>query len=459
MNGPTARLIVHRRMCYTISVNITITAKLKLHLTADQFTALRQTQLAYRDALNFVSAYAFAHGKTSNQQRLQGETYADVRGQLGLPAQMACNVPRQVGATYKGLWTKAKKNAQARQNGYTRKRYKGLDRPPHYVSPTLTYNYHRDYSLKAGQQVSILTLAGRIIVPYQGYEKHVALLQHGATIGAAKLWYDRSRRCFYLLVSLTIAAPDPAPESHTRIVGVDVGQRYLATVATLDNGVQFYSGKEIRAQADHYARLQKRLQQKGTRSATRRRIAIGQRERRLKLNTNHTISKRILDTHPRTFIGLEDLSGMRGRTKRRHGKKASNKQRRANRHAAKWAFAELHAFLDYKAVRAGSLCVKVDADYTSQACPRCGYISPDNRPNKGLLFVCQCCHYTLHADLIGARNISLRALAIRQDWMATGQLSVAPDVTDNEAKAARLSRYVELRWSPATSSPSLGSEY
>src|SRR5215469_4892160 len=95
--------------------------------------------------------------------------------------------------------------------------------------------------------------------------------------------------------------------------------------------------------------------------------------------------------------------------------------------------------------------VKVDADYTSQACPRCGSISPDNRPKSGLLFVCQNCHYPLHADLIGARNISLRTLVIRQDWMATGKLSDVPDVTDREAKAARRHRYAELRWSPATS--------
>jgi putative transposase len=433
-------------------VNTTLTAKLKLLTTPDQFTALRATQLAYRDALNYVSGYAFAHGKTSNQQRLQRDTYVEVRGQFGLPAQMACNVPRQVGATYKGLWTKAKKNAEARRLGYTKKRYKGLDKAPKYVSPTLTYNYHRDYSLKEQHQVSILTLQGRIIVPYRGYDRHVASLAQGATIGAAKLWYDCSRKRFYLLVALSIDTPDPVPESHTHIVGVDVGQRNLATVATLDNGAQFYSGKQVRHQTDHYARLQKRLQRKGTRSATRRRIAIGQRERRLKLNTNHTISKRVLETHPHSFIGLEDLTGIRARTKRKHGKKASKKQRRANRHASQWAFAELRAFLDYKAVLAGSLCVKVDADYTSQACPRCGYTSPTNRPEKGLLFVCQCCHYTLHADLVGARNISLRTLALRQDWMATGQLSVAPDVTDREAKAARLQKYAELRWSPATSS-------
>ncbi len=31
----------------------TIIAKLKLHTTLEQFTALRRTQLAYRDALNY----------------------------------------------------------------------------------------------------------------------------------------------------------------------------------------------------------------------------------------------------------------------------------------------------------------------------------------------------------------------------------------------------------------------
>jgi putative transposase len=93
----------------------------------------------------------------------------------------------------------------------------------------------------------------------------------------------------------------------------------------------------------------------------------------------------------------------------------------------------------------------VDADYTSQTCPRCGYKSRANQPQQGLFFVCQSCLYTLHADLVGARNIALRTLVIQQDWMTTGRLSDAPDVTNDEAKAARLQRYAELRWSPVTS--------
>src|SRR6266446_1727724 len=126
-----------------------LTAKLKLQTTPEQFAALRQTQLAYRDGLNSVSRYAFEHGKMSNKVRLQDGTYDELRARFKIPAQMACSIPRQVGATYKTLWTKVKQNAAQRKAGITKKRYKGLDQAPKYVSPTLTYNYQRDYSLKA----------------------------------------------------------------------------------------------------------------------------------------------------------------------------------------------------------------------------------------------------------------------------------------------------------------------
>ena len=167
-----------------------ISAKLKLNTTPEQFAQLRTTQLAYRDALNFASKYAFENGKTSNRVALHKANYEEVRSRFRLPSQMACSVFIQVGATYKGLWTKVKKNAADRKSGRTKKRYKGLDQAPSYVSPTLIYNNKRDYSLRKDNSVSILTLEGRVIVPYTGYDKHVALIHNGAEIGAAKLWYD-----------------------------------------------------------------------------------------------------------------------------------------------------------------------------------------------------------------------------------------------------------------------------
>src|SRR6266568_4756208 len=206
----------------------TLVAKLKLQTTPEQLAALRATQLAYRDGLNYVSRYAFEHGKMSNKVGLQDGTYAEIRARYHVPAQMACSVPRQVGATYKALWTKVKQNAAQRKAGITKKRYQGLDQPPKYVFPTLIYQLGHDYSFKTEQRVSILTLDGRLIVPFTGYDEHIALIQNGTHIGAAKLWYDKPKQQYYLLVSLEIEIADPAPERHTGVVGVDVGVRYLA---------------------------------------------------------------------------------------------------------------------------------------------------------------------------------------------------------------------------------------
>ena len=181
------------------------------------------------------------------------------------------------------------------------------------------------------------------------------------------------------------------------------------------------------------------------------------RARRLKHDRDHLISRRLVDAYPHSRIGLEELSNIGERTRRKRGKRgkrgkrASAQQRRANRHASAWACSEVQSYLAYTAVLAGSRAVKVDAYHTSQACPRCGYTSPDNRPEKGLVFMCQACHFTLHADLVGARNITLRTLLARQDWVRTGVLSERPDVSDAEAKAARRQRYAEVRWSLDTS--------
>jgi len=290
-----------------------LSAKLQLNTSPEQFQALRRTQLAYRDGLNAASNYAFAHGKTSSNQTLHRGMYAALRATYHLPSQLACSVERQVAATYKGLWTKVKKNAAARKAGMTKKRYKGLDQAPKFVSPTMQYTYERDYTFKTKQQVSLNTLEGRLTLSYQGKDSpHVALIQQGATLGDARLWYDQHKKRFYLLVSLEVEGADP------------------------------------------------------------------------------------------TF--------------------------------------------------AGSMAIKVDANSTSKACPKCGYSSDKNRPHKGLRFHCQNCHYELHADLVGARNITMRTLLLRQDWGKTGHLPVAPDASDKEAKAARLTRYAELRWSPDASS-------
>ncbi|AFZ50517.1 transposase, IS605 OrfB family, central region [Dactylococcopsis salina PCC 8305] len=434
-----------------------ITAKLRLDLSQEQKTLLREVSLAYRDALNYISQVAFDNNRTSSANKLQKLAYYDIRDQYSLPSQMACNVCRQVGATYRSLWTKVKQNSQHRKQGKTKKRYKGLDNPPHFVSRTCNLNYGRDFSfVKEG--ISLITLQGRIKVSYSGYQKHLDLIKSGeAKAKGAKIYYTPSNKNYYLLVSLEIEKPDIEPTDIKRVSGVDVGQRYLAVETDTQNQVSFYNGKSTIHKANHYQRRRKSLQRKGTRSAKRRLKKLSGRERRFRADINHQVSKKVAKSN--SLIGLEDLTHIRERTNPRcKGKKASKKQKKANRKQTSWSFAELQSFIDYKAVFNDSLAIKVDADYTSQTCPHCGHTSRGNRPNKGLNFHCENCGFDLHADLVGARNITMRTLLVRQDWASTGSLSACPDdpsgsldVSSDEAKAMRLSRFMELRWTAETS--------
>src|SRR5215469_15174968 len=138
-----------------------ITAKLKLITEPEQLAALRQTQLAYRDALNAVSRYAFSQGKTSTVTRLHKGMYAELRVHYHLPSQLASSVERQVAATYKGLWTKLKKNVEHRRAGSPRNAFRAWTSPLSTVPQQCGTPDARDYPFQRDGRVSIGTPGGR----------------------------------------------------------------------------------------------------------------------------------------------------------------------------------------------------------------------------------------------------------------------------------------------------------
>jgi putative transposase len=443
-------LLFFAHIGYHSFVKITLSAKLKLRHTPEQKLALDAVTLAYRDGLNFASQTAFDLGKTTSVPKLHQETYRVLRERFALGAQLACTAERQVTASYKTQWTKARQNQKAREKGFTKRRYKGLDNPMKFVSRTLEYQHGRDYSWKKDGKVSVGTLDGRLQLEFDGYQKHLDYIAQGAETGAAKLYYQKSKKQYYLIVALSIELPDPQPRDHPNIVGVDVGQRYHFVATDMNGQSLFEKGAAVRQKKDRFIRVRRALQRKGTRSATRRLVLLSGRERRFVADRNHGLSRRLLTRFPGSIFGLEDLTNIRDRTEGSRNPNASRKARRAKRRRSQWSFAELQFNLAYKAPLFGSLAVKVDANFTSQACPKCGHTSKANRPNAGLMFVCEVCGHQGHSDRVASVNIALRTLLVRQDWMSTGALSMRPDVSDGEVKAARLKRYAELRWNPDT---------
>lgn len=243
---------------------------------------------------------------------------------------------------------KVKQSQKAREVNPKARRYKGLDNAPKFVSRTLSYQYNRDYSFKKGQQVSVATLEGRLILPYEGYQKHLEYIAKGAEIGAGKLWYSKTKKQYYLLVPLTFELPEAEPSTHRQVVGVDVGMRYFATATNTAGKAFFKSGKATLRKAESYAKARKSLQQKGTHSAKRRLVQLSGRERRFIADCNSSLAVQILNTFSHAFIGIEELTGVRDRTERRSRKNSSEKTRKVNRRRARWSYAELLGFLGIK---------------------------------------------------------------------------------------------------------------
>jgi len=141
---------------------------------------------------------------------------------------------------------------------------------------------------------------------------------------------------------------------------------------------------------------------------------IAGKEARFRKHENHCISKSIVAAAKGTGRGIavEDLSGIRDRLPA-WGRDARNR-------LSGWSFAQLVAFLDYKARLAGVPVVKVNPAYTSQTCSACGHCEKDNRKSQEK-FLCVSCGMGMNADKNAALN--LRALALSKQAIELASLT------------------------------------
>jgi len=359
------------------------TIPLKLYNYGGELNALVQS---YTSGMNYVSTVVYEHGKPMGSDKIQKRVYQDVRN-LGLLSQMTCNICRQVAGTYKTL----KEQIKTGQAEWQEIQYRPTN---------VTFSYRRDFTITK-EWVSITTLNGRKKYPFHMYSSAEQYFDGSWEFTASKLVKHKDGYYFHLSVSRTIPDP-PELDTASTFMGVDVGMNWLAVVNTTDNKCRFFCGGEAKNLKNIYSSMRARLQAKGTLSAKRMLKHISGKERRLMANMNHNVSKEIvqfaLDNNV-NCIGLEDLTGIRTNT--------IHKTRKENRYQkSSWSYYQLHFMIEYKAKAAGIRVEYIDPQYTSQTCPRCYHINKSNR--NGLSFTCKCCGYTLHSDLIGARNIELR---------------------------------------------------
>ena len=343
-------------------------AQIKLQPTKEQYQALLDTLEKANAACNYVSQVAW-ETKTFHQFALHKLAYYDVRERFGLSAQVTVRIEAKVSDAYK------------------------LDHKHKRVflkHGAIAYD-ERILSWRPDDQtVNIWTTAGRQRIPFVCGDRQLQLLKHRQ--GQADLVYRNGEFYLHQICEIT-ESPEFDP---TGWLGVDLG---IVNLAVTSDG-QVYSGNQVETKREWYAKRRAILQSIGTKSAKHRLRKLSGCQRNFQKHINHCISKTIVETAKDTKrgIALEDLKGIRGRTRLRRGQRS--------RHS-NWAFYQMRAFLVYKATQAGVPIQFVESAYTSQTCPLCGFISKSNRKSQSE-FVCGQCGYVGLADYVAACNIATK---------------------------------------------------
>jgi putative transposase len=350
--------------------------------------ALAATQCAYNAAATWIARVCWDEGIT-NTNTAHHRVYGKTRDRFGLGAQLAVCARAKAVEAIKAV--KAKRRDICPTFG-----------------PRGSVRYDaRTYRLMSLDRVSLNTLEGRVVCRLVlGVRQHTMLVDPTWEVGGADLvWHGG---VYYLHVTQSReASPENEPDGGT--LGVDLGITHLAT----DSEGESFTGAIVHRVRSRFHTRRQRLQKCGSRNAKRRIRRMGQREARFQRDTNHCISKQLVQKAAvaRKAIALEDLSGIRERTTVRRA-------HRYERHS--WAFFQLRQYITYKAAWAGVPVYLVDPAYTSQTCSRCGHCERANRRSQAE-FLCQnlLCRQAMNADHNAAINISRQERAAVNRPMAS----------------------------------------
>jgi predicted transposase len=260
-----------------------LTVQLQLLPGRDHAARLRETVGRFNEAANWLAGIAFER-RTANKLVLQHAHYGELRERFGLSAQMAVRCIAQVCEAYKRDKSKRPKFRRTAAMPFDQRMmsFKGLDR------------------------VSLLTLGGRVLVPFLLGKYQAEQFTHAK--GQADLVLRGDGKWFLLV---TVDVPEGAPIPATDFIGVDLG---IANIAADSDGT-IHSGEEVERIRRKHNLQRRRLQRKGTRGAKKKLRRLAGKEGRFRRHENHCISKAIVENAKGTGrgIALEDLKGIRER--------------------------------------------------------------------------------------------------------------------------------------------------
>ena len=353
-----------------------VTTVLRLDPSPEDRERLLGCLRRFNEAARWLSGVAFRE-KLWAWLPLQRRAYRELRERFGLRAAQAVVCVRKIASAYKN---KARRSREAS--------FRPLGSMPLYK-----HSYKRD---------GTISFYG-FRIPFR--------VREGVRLSSdcqARLLWDGEKFLVHQVLEVEEKACPP-PREH---LGVDLG---LSRIAVDSDGVTHpkephpSTPGQLRGLRKRHARLRRKLQKKGTRSAKRLLRKRRRKERRFATHVNHAITKDLVERAKRTGrgIALEDLQGIRSRITARRARR---------RDQSSWAFAQLRSFVEYKARREGVGVALVDPRHTSLTCPGCGTVEKKNRPSRDR-FLCVDCGLAGPSDAVAAENIR-RAVGSRPN--ATG---------------------------------------
>ena len=362
-----------------------LTVCVKLILDAEDEQKLAQLHQVYRDACN-VLVEDVLQSRLINRVQLHHLSYYKIREAFPtLGSQMACNVIRSVSSAYKTLLSN---HPKYRNKDTELKRIEFKNPSVHLDKNTISYLDE--------DMISLYTLEGRIkaqldIAQFQAKQLSLGKRRESNLVYHPRKGKRRSYWALHITVEInpeTLQTFDPHLDG---VMGVDIGENNLAATS---NG-RIYGGGKLKADRDRYLGYRGRVQRNGSQSAKQALCRASGRERRHVTHVNHEISRQIVNDAKANRIWalvLEDLTHIRDRIK-------GNRRVKSRLH--RWAFRELQEMVIYKATLEGILVIKVDPQYTSQTCSRCGKMGKRSKHR----FRCEHCGFQAHSDLNASRNL------------------------------------------------------
>lgn len=226
--------------------------------------------------------------------------------------------------------------------------------------------------------------------------------------GESKIIYEKKKWFLLLVYSLENKKLELDLE---RILGIDLGTVYVICASVKDRKKPFIiKGDKTFA----YAKLleeRKRSRQEQARFCGVGRVGHGTKTRLVPVfrdknrlsnyqkTLNHRYSKAVVDYAVKNGCGtiqMENLFNIKENTG-------------FPKRLQHWTYFDLQNKIEYKAQEQGICVRRINPQYTSQRCSKCGYIDSQNRITQER-FSCKRCGFSANADFNASQNISIKGI-------------------------------------------------